>query len=545
MKRLCVALIVAVAGGCGMGSAAHPALAASLCVGSGPGCYATIQAAVNAAQNGDVIHIGAGTFAGGVTIDKSVSLAGAGPMATIISGGGPVLTIGTFRAPSEPTVSIDGVTITGGVNRGNPAPARAFGGGVWIPPNADRSGGATVSISNSVISGNRVAPMTAADSGIPCPPDITITCINGDLPFAWAYGGGIDNWGTLTVTNTSITNNLVGAAAGFLSVASDAAGAGIMNHVSSPSLTISNTTISGNRASAVAPNGRFADGGGILDEAGTPTKSATLTMSNSFVTNNQASLAAGMPSDVPGGTLAVAGGVHVGQYVTAASIRNTTISDNSISATNMVGDANAFSGGLHTDVNFALSNDVIADNSVTVATLPGSTGNAYADSGAGEMGGTIDNTHFTGNSVRVDSAAGTATAEAGGIIFGGTMTDSVVSGNSLQTDSANGAATVDGGGLVTAGPTTLRNTTVNDNTGDAKGSTGEAQGGGMFAADQSPNGPGGGPLNLLNSTITRNALTGSAGVTLQGGGLFVTDPLTKTNTTITNNVPDNCFGSSC
>lgn len=557
MKRLIVAICLAIAGWSSAGFAIHPALASGLCVGTGPGCYSTIQAALDAAHAGDVIHIGPGTFAGGVTIDKSVSLVGAGPNATSISGGNSVLTIGTFRAPSEPTVSIDGVRITGGVAGARPdAPGFARkigaitgGGGIEIPPNADFSGGATVSVSNSVITGNRVAPTTAVDSGIPCPPDITIPCINGNLPFAQASGGGIDNWGTLKVTNTSITNNLVGAAAAFPSVASDADGGGIMNERSSPSLTISNTIISGNQASVVAPNGRFADTGGIFDDAGTPTEASTLTVANSVVTNNQANLATGMPSDtpgdVPGGTLAIAGGVHVGQYVTSASIRNTTISDNSISATNTVGNANAFSGGLHTDGTFTLSNDVIAGNSVTVTTLPGSTGNAYADSGAGEMFGTIDNTRLTGNSVTVSAVAGNASAQAGAAIDTGTMTNSVVSGNSLQAHSANGAAIVAGGGLVTAGPTTLRNTAVNDNTGDARGSSGKAQGGGIFAVDQSPNGPGGGLLSLLNSSIMGNAITGSAGVTVQGGGLFVTDPLTQSNSTITGNVPDNCFGSSC
>jgi pectin methylesterase-like acyl-CoA thioesterase len=81
VKRWIVALSLAVAGWAGTGLSAHPALAANLCVGSGPSCYTTIQDALNAAQNGDAIHLGPGTFAGGVTIDKSVSLLGAGPRA--------------------------------------------------------------------------------------------------------------------------------------------------------------------------------------------------------------------------------------------------------------------------------------------------------------------------------------------------------------------------------------------------------------------------------------------------------------------------------
>src|SRR5205823_10157936 len=79
------------------------------------GCaFSQIAPALAAANNGDTISIAPGTYKGGVTIDVSVTIAGAGPGRTIISGGGPVLTIGTFDAASEPTVSIGGVTITGG-----------------------------------------------------------------------------------------------------------------------------------------------------------------------------------------------------------------------------------------------------------------------------------------------------------------------------------------------------------------------------------------------------------------------------------------------
>ena len=67
------------------------------------------------------------------------------------------------------------------------------------------------------------------------------------------------------------------------SIASDADGGAIANELGP--LTISNSTISGNQASASAPNGRFADSGAMLLEGG------TITMTNSTVTNNRASLA--------------------------------------------------------------------------------------------------------------------------------------------------------------------------------------------------------------------------------------------------------------
>jgi hypothetical protein len=542
MKRLLFLAVVAVLALSGAGVGLSATAAKTLCVGSKPGCFATIQAAVNSAGDGDTISIPPGTYAGGVTIDVSIRLQGAGAGRTAISGGGSVLTIGVYGASSEPTVSIDGMTITGGVARSSPESTPftgqdgviALGGGVEIPPNADFSGGATVTISNSVISGNRVAPTTAIASGIPCPPDITIPCINDDLPFALAAGGGIDSWGTLTLANTTVSNNLVGAASGLSAVASDAYAGAIQSWLGP--VAISNSSFSHNQVSATAPNGRFADSGAIFLEGG------ALAMSNSSVTDNAASLSAAMPNDVASGTLAVAGGVHLGGGVTSATIRNTTISGNSLTMTNSVGDANAFSGGLHTDVNFDLENDAITNNSVDSQTLPGSSGNAYADSGAGEMGGTIANTRLSGNSVIVDSSAGDAHASAGALIFGpGTMMNSVISGNTIHATSPNGSASVSGGGLQQGDVTTLANMTVSGNSAEAEGLTAIGQGGGIFAAPV-PNGPPAGPLTLLNSTVTGNKLSGSAGATLQGGGLYTqNEPVTLAHTVIAHNIPDQCY----
>lgn len=92
MKRLVLATLGSVVGWGVL--AAPPALASDLCVGGGQGCFSTVQAAVDAAQDGDTIRIRPGTFAGGITIGKSVQLVGAAAHATIIEGGGPVITIG-------------------------------------------------------------------------------------------------------------------------------------------------------------------------------------------------------------------------------------------------------------------------------------------------------------------------------------------------------------------------------------------------------------------------------------------------------------------
>src|SRR5262249_7202573 len=200
--------------------ASEQASAATLTVCPSGCAFSQIAPALAAANNGDTIAIAAGTYNGGFTIDKGVKLVGAGASKTIISGGGPVITIGTFGASSEPTVSIDGVTITGGVTRSSPASVPcagkegvvAAGGGIEVRPSTDPGGacdrsdfggGATVTITDSVITGNRVAPTDTVPSGFFAAPD-----------FAWAFGGGIDTSGSLTLANTTISDNRIGSASG-------------------------------------------------------------------------------------------------------------------------------------------------------------------------------------------------------------------------------------------------------------------------------------------------------------------------------------------
>jgi hypothetical protein len=207
--------------GAGALTAAPAAPAATRCVG-GPGCYPTVQAAIDAADDGDTIALAAGTFAGGVTIEKSVRVRGVSAGQTIIRGGGPVVTIGRFGAVHEPTVTLDRLTVTGGQTSsswlsdqviGTPGVA-AKGGGISVPPAAHFRPGATLVIRDSVIAGNRAAPVTSIPSG-------NAACPDGPCPFATAQGGGIDTWGPTTLVRTLVSDNEVSGPV------SDADGGGI------------------------------------------------------------------------------------------------------------------------------------------------------------------------------------------------------------------------------------------------------------------------------------------------------------------------------
>ena len=125
--------------GAGMLVLLVPAVTTLLVSGAGPvsaatlnvclsGCpYTQIAPAVAAAKDGDTIRVGPGTYRGGITIDSSIQLAGAGAGSTVIRGGAHVLTMGAFGASSEPTVSVSGVTITGGIARSSPESTPFYG----------------------------------------------------------------------------------------------------------------------------------------------------------------------------------------------------------------------------------------------------------------------------------------------------------------------------------------------------------------------------------------------------------------------------------
>jgi hypothetical protein len=498
---------------------ARPASAATLEVCQ-RGCpYTQLTPALAAAHRGDTIMIGPGTYAGGVTIDVSVKLVGAGSGATIIRGGGPVLTIGVAGAPSEPTVTIEGLTVTGGVTVGNLTPFSGRGGGIYIPRAAGPSTGATVTIRNSVIRGNSVAPRVAVESDDPC-------CL-----FADSGGGGISNDGTLTLDHTRVSDNRADAASG---LASNAIGGGILNRTFG-NLTLKHSVVTDNHVEVTPPNGRFAPGGGIAMVAG------TLTITDSLVSDNTADTSSAVPTGVE--QEATAGGIQI-QGNASATIRGTTITGNSVRSTNSAGDALAFSGGLHADGPIVLSDSTVSDNSVAAMTA---TGRADVDSGAGEINtdATISNTRFTGNSATATSSAGVAHAAAGAIVTAAfdrmTISDSVISANRLTATTTTGSSTVDGGGIANIGVLTLRNTSVADNRGAASGPSGSARGGGIFNGS-APDGPPSVRLALVDSAVTRNTLTAGPGITAQGGGLFTLFPVTLTNSVIAQNVPDQCYG---
>jgi hypothetical protein len=128
-RRLALLALVASAVAVGVpGQAAAKGPAIHVCPS---GCaYSSIQDAINAAPNGATIAIAASTYTGGLNTDgKNLMLLGAGAGQTTISGGGLAFEIGPVVEIDSGTVTISGVTITGGntvfsAAAASPTPAR-------------------------------------------------------------------------------------------------------------------------------------------------------------------------------------------------------------------------------------------------------------------------------------------------------------------------------------------------------------------------------------------------------------------------------------
>jgi hypothetical protein len=550
MKRMSLLVMTTIA----CSGAAGPAYAGRrdhVCVGDGRGCYATVQAAVDAAPSGATIEIGRGTFKGGITIDKNLTLAGAGARSTTIRGGGPVITIGRYFAASEPEVTIAGVTVTGGSTRTSALAKQRFGdagvfalgGGIEIPPSADFGAGATVTVRDSAITGNTALPSSSVPSGMAC----ASAC-----PFALAAGAGIDSWGPLTVVDSTIADNLSGGP-----LTSDADAGGI--HSAQGGLTLKRTVVSRNRAVAVPPYGRFTAGGGIIVTSrpffvGGDRPPTAFVGQDVVVEDNRADLSSAFSSDVE--SHAQSGGILIGgdddctdqpaSGCVEAMLRDTRVSGNSTVATNTIGDANAFGGGINNDGLLTLSDSTLDGNHVA-AKAPAAS--AFADSGGLGMGGaaTIAGSRLIGNTVSGTAPTGFVLALSGGIGTGNpgitsTVVDSVVAGNRVTARTTSGGSLfAGGGGIGNLGMLKLRRTHVDGNAVVASGGEGAVHGGGLLNT-KFPDAPDTASMTVTDSAVTRNTISGSDGIELAGGGIFSEQPLALTTTLIARNAPDQCSG---
>ena len=236
----------------------HGASAATLNV---PAQFGTIQSAVNAANNGDVVLIADGTYIGNGNRDidfggKNLTVTSQnGPSRAIINcqGSASATHRGFYLHSGETNAVIRGLTIENGYEMGNGGDITGKGSGGGI---LDFNVGVTVQdciIQDNVAGGG--GGIANANEGSDL---ITVThcAFAGNVATAGTAGGGILNdmtgSGAMIVTACTLTNNIAGAG-GF------GAGGGIADaDLGSGAITVSGCTLTGN-------SGPSAEGGGIFN----------------------------------------------------------------------------------------------------------------------------------------------------------------------------------------------------------------------------------------------------------------------------------------
>lgn len=311
--------------------------------------------------------------------------------------------------------------------------------------------------------------------------------------------------------------------------------------------------VPGNNARAVAPAGRFAEGAAIW--AGVPdfgpggnTGRDALVIKDSVIAGNVGTLTSNFPS-LTGGNLLdqKANGVVLVASATSATVQNTLFAKNKVVATDLNGEPSANDAAMIvTGDSLIMTNSVISGNqAITKSATAADTGGAGSALEV-DGGGTISHTRITGNFSSMVSPHGAALTGGALAIFGNssrlTVRDSTISQNAVAAHSSTGSAGVTGAGVFNTGLLTLINDDLSGNSGTAVGPAGIAQGGAIWSGTDFTDPPV--QLTLQHTTVTRNSLTGSRGIKVQGGGVFSTPPASVilTDSRIALNIPDQCVG---
>jgi CSLREA domain-containing protein len=303
-----------------------------------------------------------------------------------------------------------------------------------------------------------------------------VTVQNGNTETG--IGGGIENSGTLTVTNSTVRSNSGGIAnQGTLTVTnstiSDNSNSGLYNSIGG-TLTVNGSTISGNTART---------GGGIMNHG------ALTVVNGSTISGNTAPQGGGINNDgtltvngstISGNSASKEGGGIYNAHESTLTVTNSTVSGNT---------ADYVGGGIFSGGTLTVESSTISGNSATTGE-----GGGIANYGTPE--GIITNSTISGNTAPQGGGIGNA--------IGSTLelTNSTVRDNF-------------GGGINNGGTLTVNGSTISGNSADEWG-------GGIYNSV-------GGTLTVTNSTISGNT------VNLYGGGIVNFDTLTVESSTITDN----------
>lgn len=285
-----------------------------------------------------------------------------------------------------------------------------------------------------------------------------------------AAGGGIQNFGTLTITASDVVKNTV--AGGTVT------GGGISNGRTAATLTVTDSTISGNAAIAADGSKGIAGASGLKG------------MRGDIGGDGEPGSEGGIGTDGVSGGDALGGGIY---NLGTATVRTSTISGNTVDSGSGgdggKGGKGGNGGGGGRGVRYCYDGycDVIPPG------MAGAGGNG-GDGGAGGNAG-------RGAGAGVFNAATEKSVEGGPATFSGgslTIGDTTISGNTAKVGVAGKAGK---GGAAGSGNRTNEQPVAGAN--GAAGTVGDSGGGGIYSEN--------GSLTLSQSTIAKNATAGAGG----------------------------------
>jgi hypothetical protein len=339
-------------------------------------------------------------------------------------------------------------------------------------------------------------------------------------------GGGIFSAGNLTLTSSTVSGNR----ARTTGTGGEADGGGIA--VVGGNLTVTGTAITGNRATAVLSSGDAgAYGGGLYVSSG------KYTLRAARVSGNRATASG------PSAARAGGGGGYAVSSSFVSSVGDSAILSNAASAVAPTGFAGVNGSGLGGFSTVHVTRSALSGN---VGMATGSTAGAFGGGvdPSGEV--TLTRSSVNGNRLTATSLGGNARAGGGGVNAERVkITASTVSRNAVTATTSGAFQTTAEAGGVSGEEVSMTNSTVALNrvaAASPPGGASEAGGGGVMQSSS-------GSSSVIGSTIADNivATTGGGATGGRGGGIF-TQPgwgLTLRATIVANNIaatePD-CFG---
>lgn len=410
-----------------------------------PSQYSTIQAAINASQNGDTVLVSPGTYREQLEIiGKYITLQSTSSNVndTVIAPNSGKTGIMIQQVPYKsgtPQVKINRFKITGGNS------PDGQGGAITIAHSADPI------IENCLIDNNH----------------------------STMHGGGIlvFNNSHPTIRNNNINNN---SAYMF--------GGGIFVVKNSSPVIYGNTITQNTATGAVFPNGG-ASGGGLYLENDTSNTNARSTpvITGNTITNNTADFAGGAMSlrvgisavieenTISGNQASYGGGVHI-ETEGGAPVVSDNIVQNNVASLSGTFSGSGYGGGISV---YASSQPKILRNQII--------GNAASRGGGGVVMAESSNSFIAGNTIGANYVADAGTYEGGGVYIANAQAN--ILNNVIRSNTANL-----GGGVAVLNDAniTLTNNTVVKNNATYTGAP--AAGGGMFIRDN----------NAITATINNN-----------------------------------------